>query len=142
MTWNNRVLLYVAEDRTQASLDSFWATLSDEQVASIQAVAMDMWDPYIASVREHLPGADGKIVFDKFHIAKHLGEAVDRVRRRENKTLRAAGDDRLTGTRYDWLRHPARMEIKDRQEFAALRDSNLKTARAWALAPSLAVSRH
>jgi hypothetical protein len=33
-----------------------------------------------------------------------LGEAVDRVRRRENKTLRAAGDDRLTGTRYDWLR--------------------------------------
>ena len=35
------------------------------------------------SVREHLPGADGKIVFDKFHIAKHLGEAVDRVRRRE-----------------------------------------------------------
>jgi transposase len=126
-------VLYVAEDRTQASLDGFWETLSDEQVASIQAVAMDMWDPYIASVRENLPGADGKIVFDKFHIAKHLGEAVDRVRRRENKTLRAAGDDRLTGTRYDWLRHPARMETKDRQEFAALRDSNLKTARAWAL---------
>jgi transposase len=60
-------------------------------------------------------------------------EAVDRVRRRENKTLRAAGDDRLTGTRYDWLRHPASMEPKDRQEFAALRNSNLKTARAWAL---------
>lgn len=126
-------VLYVAEDRTQASLDGFWETLSDEQMASIQAVAMDRWDPYIASVRENLPGADGKIVFDKFHIAKHLGEAVDRVRRRENKTLRAAGDDRLTGTRYDWLRHPARMETKDRQEFAALRDSNLKTARAWAL---------
>jgi transposase len=126
-------VLYVAEDRTQASLDGFWATLSEEQVASMQAVALDMWDPYIASVREHLPGADGKIVFDKFHIAKHLGEAVDRVRRRENKTLRAAGDDRLTGTRYDWLRHPAAMEAKDRQEFATLRDSNLKTARAWAL---------
>jgi transposase len=126
-------VLYVAEDRTQTSLNGFWETLSDEQLASIQAVAMDMWDPYIASVRENLPGADSKIVFDKFHIAKHLGEAVDRVRRRENKTLRAAGDDRLTGTRYDWLRHPARMETTDRQEFAALRDSNLKTARAWAL---------
>ena len=46
-------------------------------------------------------------MFDKFHIAKHLGEAVDKVRRKENKTLKAAGDDRLTGTRYDWLRHPA-----------------------------------
>jgi transposase len=72
-------------------------------------------------------------VFYKFHIAKHLGDTLDRVRRRENKTLLAAGDDRLTGTGYDWLRHPARIEPKDRQEFAALRNSNLKTARAWAL---------
>jgi len=126
-------VLYVAEDRTQSSLDGFWGTVTTEQRASIEAVAMDMWDPYIASLREHLPEAGKKIVFDKFHIAKHLGEAVDRVRRRENKTLRAAGDDRLTGTRYDWLRHPAAMEPKDRMEFAVLRNSTLKTARAWAL---------
>ena len=39
---------------------------------------MDMWDPYIASVRGHVPEVGGKIVFDKFHIAKHVGEAVDR----------------------------------------------------------------
>lgn len=58
---------------------------------------------------------------------------MDQVRRREHKTLRAAGDDRLTGTRYDWLRHLAAMEPKDWKEFAALRNSNLKTARAWAL---------
>jgi transposase len=126
-------VLYVGEDRTQASLDGFWKTLTPDQVASIEAIAMDMWDPYLASVREHVPEAEKKVVFDKFHIAKHLGEAVDRVRRGENKTLRAAGDDRLKGTRYDWLRHPAGMEPKDRQEFAALRNSNLKTARAWAL---------
>jgi transposase len=126
-------VLYVAEDRTQKSLDGFWETLSPEQRTSIEAMAMDMWDPYIASVHEHLPDAGKKIVFDKFHIAKHLGEAVDKVRRRENKTLRSAGDDRLTGTRYDWLRHPAKMEPKDRREFVALKNSNLKTARAWAL---------
>ena len=69
-------------------------------------------------MREHLPGADGKIVFDKFHIAQHLGGAVDKVRRKENKILRADGDDTLVGTRYDWLRHPARMEPKDRRAFA------------------------
>lgn len=57
----------------------------------------------------------------------------DRVRRRENKTLRAAGDDRLKGTRYDWLGHPAAMEPNDRREFASLRYSNPRTARAWAL---------
>jgi transposase len=128
-----RRVLYVAENRTQSSLDGFWATLTAEQRNSIEAVAMDMWDPYVNSVRAHLADADAKIVFDKFHIAKHLGDAVDKVRRRENKTLRAAGDDRLVGTRYDWLRHPAGMEPADRQEFAALRDSALKTARAWAL---------
>ena len=128
----NRVL-YVAEDREQSSLDGFWSTITDEQRASIEAVALDMWDPYLASLKEHLPEAEKKIVFDKFHIAKHLGEAVDRVRRREHKALKAEGDERLTGTKYDWLRNPASMEGQQRREFAELRRSELKTARAWAL---------
>lgn len=126
-------VLYVAEDRKQSSLDGFWPTLTKEQIDGIEAVAMDMWDPYVNSVREHVPEADSKIVFDKFHVAQHLGQGVDLVRRKENKTLRAAGDDRLAGTRYDWLRNPAAMEPKDRREFAELRKSGLKTARAWAL---------
>jgi len=84
-------------------------------------------------VSAHLREGQQKIVYDKFHIAKHLGEAVDQVRRKENQTLRAAGDDRLTGTRYDWLRNPAAMEPADRKAFAALRQSGLKTARAWTL---------
>jgi len=128
----NRVL-YVAEDREQSSLDGFWTTITAEQRASIEAVALDMWDPYLASLRDHLPEAEKKIVFDKFHIAKHLGEAVDRVRRREHKVLKAEGDERLTGTKYDWLRNPASMDQKQRREFAELRHSELKTARAWAL---------
>lgn len=130
-------VLYVAEERTQASLDGFWSGLTEAQLNAVEAVAMDMWDPYINSTRNHLPDAQRKIVFDKFHIAQHLSEAVDLVRRRENKQLRAAGDDRLTGTRYDWLRHPAKMDPADRREFAALRDSSLKTARAWALKESM-----
>jgi hypothetical protein len=103
-------VLYVAEGREQSSLDGFWGTLRGEQLGGIEAVAMDRWDPYVRSVREPLPGADGKIVFDKFHMAKHLGEGVYQVRRRENKTLKAAGDDRLAGTRYDGLKNPAAME--------------------------------
>lgn len=94
---------------------------------------MDMWDPSVASVREHVPEAEGKIVFDRFHVAKHLGDAVDQVRRKEHKTLKAAGDDCFAGTRYDWLRNPAKMEPEDRKEFAELRNSEWKTARAWAL---------
>jgi len=94
---------------------------------------MDMWDPYMASTRAHLKDADSKIVFDKFHIAKHLSEAVDRVRRQESKQLRSEGDDRLVGTKYDWLRHPASFAADAWQKFKALRESTLKTARAWAL---------
>jgi len=126
-------VLYVAEDRKQESLDGFWGTLTEAQREGIEAVAMDMWDPYVESVRAHVAQADEKIVFDKFHVAQHLGQAVDTVRRQENKVLRAQGDDRLVGTRYDWLRNPVTMELKDRRAFAALRDSELKTARAWAL---------
>ena len=126
-------VLYVAEGREQSSLDGFWGTISEEQRDSVEAVAMDMWDPYVDSVRDHLGEADKKIVFDKFHIAQHLGDAVDRVRRREHKELKAEGDERLTGTKYDWLRNPATMEGEQRREFARLRQSELKTARAWAL---------
>ncbi len=123
----------MAEERKQSSLDGFWGTLTGEQLESIAAVAMDMWGPFIASVETHVPDAAKKIVFDKFHVARHLGEAVDQVRRKETKTLKAAGDETLTGTRYDWLRNRAAMEPRERRQFDALRRSGLKTARAWAL---------
>ena len=126
-------VLYVAEGRKQTSLDGFWGTLTPEQLASIQGVAMDMWDPYENSIRKHLREAEDKIVYDKFHVAKHLGEAVDRVRRAENKALSAAGDGRLVGTKYQCLRHPDNFTDPQWREFGALRNSNITTARARAL---------
>lgn len=126
-------VLYVAPDRKQTSLDGFWPTLTAKQLASIEGVAIDMWDPYEASLRQHLPQAESKIVYDKFHVAKQLNEGVDRVRRSENKTLRAAGDDQLVGTKYRWLRNPDNFTRAQWRDFHELRTSNLKTARAWAL---------
>jgi transposase len=130
--WRSRVL-HVAEGREQASLDGFWPTLTPQQVSDVEMVAMDMWQPYVNSVHAHLPNGQKKIVFDKFHVAKHLGEAVDKVRRAENKVLRAEDDDRLVGTKYDWLRNPGNFQRKAWEEFRDLRESKLKTARAWAL---------
>ena len=54
------------------------------------------------------------------------------MRRQEHRELRASGDDRLKGTKYDWLRNPVEMDAKDRRSFNKLRQSDLKTARAWA----------
>ena len=129
---NSRVL-YVAQDREQASLDGFWKTLTPEQLASIEGVAIDMWNPFENSIRAHVPDAAEKIVYDKFHIVKHLNEGVDKVRRQEHKQLRAEGDERLTGTKYDWLRNRENFDPDAWREFQALKAQNLKTSRAWAI---------
>ncbi len=76
-------VLHVAEERKEASLAGFWAMLSPDQKEGIEAISMDMWEPFINSVRANVPDADSKIVFDKYHIASHLGNAVDLVRRQE-----------------------------------------------------------
>jgi transposase len=126
-------VLYLAEDRKQESLDGFWDTLTPAQRAGIEALAMDMWEPYIQSTLAHLDDAPGKIVFDKFHVAKHLHDAVDRVRKAEHRALQQAQDDRLTGTKYLWLMRPKDMTDAQRATFRALQRSDLQVARAWVL---------
>lgn len=127
------VVLYVADDRKETSLDGFYEGLGPEGCEQLEVVCMDMWRPYITSTRRYVPGADGKIAFDKFHVARQLGDAVDRVRRAENKALLAEGDETLTGTKYWWLTNPEKMDERLWQRFASLRQSALKTARAWAI---------
>ena len=78
-----------------------------------------------------MPSAEQKIAFDKFHVAQHLGDAIDKVRRREHKRLKAEADEPLAGTRYLWLKHPNNVSDRDwRGRFQALRESTLQTARA------------
>ena len=135
-------VLFVADDRKQESLEGFWALgLTAAQRERLEAVAMDMWEPYVQATRAQIPEAGEKIVFDKFHIAKHLNDGVDRVRRAEHRELKQRGDERLVGTKYDWLRHPDGFDASAWREFKALRTSNLKVARAWALKEALAQLR-
>ena len=102
-------VLFVADDRRRESLEAFWALgLTAAQRAQVEAIAMDVWEPCVQATRAHVPDADAKIVFDRFHCAKHLNEGIDRVRRAGPRELRAGGDTRLTGTKYAWLRHPDR----------------------------------
>jgi transposase len=124
-------VLDVIDERKEESLNKFWAQYSPEELEKVEKVAMDMWPPYIASTRKHLLFADDKIVFDKFHIMKHLGQAVDLVRRAEHRQLRAADDERLAKTRYWWLTHPERLEGEARARIDALRGGTLRTARAF-----------
>jgi transposase len=128
---------YVADDRKQASLDGFYQGLTPGQLASIEAIAMDMWDPYIASTKAHVPGAVAKIVFDRYHVMKHMLAAVDAVRKAEHRALRAAGDETLTGTKYLWLYSEENLPEYHEERLAQLRRLHLKTGRAWAIKESL-----
>lgn len=126
-------VLYVADDRKAESLEGFYEGLSEAQKEAVVGVAMDMWPAYVNTTKQHIPGAAEKTAFDKFHVAKYLGEAVDKVRRQEHRALTQVGRDDLKGTKFDWLKNPANMTRAQLQQFAELRDSTLKTARAWAI---------
>jgi transposase len=123
-------VLDVVEERTAEAADRLWDTLSPEQKQAIEAVAVDMWEPFIHTIQKQVPHAD--IVHDKFHVSKYLGEAVDKVRRQEHKELMAQGDETLKGTRQLWLYNPQNFSPGQVEEFCALKDLQLKVARAWA----------
>jgi transposase len=127
-------VLEVAPGRDEQAADQLWKSLPKSQREQIQAVAIDMWQAYENSVRTHAPQAD--VVHDKFHISKHLNEAVDKVRRAEHKQLKGEGDERLTGSKQLWLFRPDRIRDERKAEFEALRRQDLKTARAWAIKES------
>jgi transposase len=126
-----RRVLHVSDDRKSDSLSKFFESLTSTEKQRIKVVATDMWDPYLAAIREHIPHA--LVVFDKFHIAKHLGTAVDYVRKQEHRELVAYGDYRLSRTKYMWLQRPENMSRTRWREFAELRHSSLRSARAWAM---------
>jgi len=124
-------VLEVAADRTTESADQLWESLPSAQREKVKAVAMDMWAPYVDSTTQKAPQAE--IVHDKFHVSKHLNEAIDQVRRREHKALKGEGDERLKGTKQLWLFREHNLPEERREEFEELKESELKTARAWAI---------
>jgi transposase len=128
---------FIADERKQASLDAYFTGLNAEQRDGIKAIALDMWDPYIQSIRAHVPAADSKMVFDRYHIMGYMGKAVDTVRKREHRALKAVGDETLAGSKYLWLYGEENLPAKHEERFASLKAGHLQTARAWAIKESL-----
>jgi transposase len=124
---------YVCDRRDQDSLESYYRRFDEKERGKVEAVAMDMWDPYIAATKKYIPDAERKIVFDRFHAMKHVTEAVDRVRKHEHQVLQARGDETLKGTRYLWLWNEENMPDWRKEEFDGLRAKELKVCRAWAI---------
>lgn len=126
-----RRVLEVTEGRDQEAADFLWATMPEKTLGGIEAVCMDMSAGYEASARREVPQAC--IVNDRFHVSKHLNEAVDIVRRAEAKALADAGDERLKGTRQLWLYNFENLPESRQSDFEDLKKSDLKVAKAWAM---------
>ena len=128
---DGRRVLEVIEGCDQATAEALWQSLSEEQRRGIEAVALDMAPAFIAASRAAVPQAE--LVHDKFHVSKHLNEAVDTVRRQEHKELMAQGDETLKSTRQLWLFNPVNFSDEQAADFEQLKYSGLKVARAWAI---------
>ena len=96
-------IVWMGPDRRMETLDAFFAELSDAQKQGIEAVAMDMWEPFVNRVRHHCPQA--RIVFDFFHVVQAFGKVIDSVRRDEYRNASAHDRNVLKGSRYLLLKN-------------------------------------
>ncbi len=117
------------EGRTEADIDLFFKELGEKASARIELAAIDMWKPFRNSVTKNAPNA--RIVFDKFHIMRHLSSALDAVRRAEYKRL--AGKDRayIKGQRYTLLSRRENLSLDGRRALKKLLKANRRLNTAY-----------
>lgn len=105
-------------DRSEASMAQFYSQLGAEKSARIELALMDMWKPFRNATQAHAPQA--AILFDKFHVMRHLGEALDKVRKTEYARL--SGKDRrfIKGQKYTLLSHRENLTTEGRNALKTL----------------------
>ncbi|NJO56719.1 MAG: ISL3 family transposase, partial [Rhodospirillales bacterium] len=123
-----RKVVFIAEGRGAGTVAQFadWVDAHNSDASRIKEVCIDMSGAYIAGVSENLTEAE--ITFDRFHVMKLIGEAVDKVRRTETKSR-----PELKGSRYLWLKNDVNLTSAQKAERGSLAKANLKTGRAWAM---------
>jgi transposase len=137
MDLDGKTVEEVTKGNKKESLTSYFDQLSEEQISGIEAVSMDMSKAYINATFDKVPNAAEKIVFDRYHIMSHMVDAVDKVRKKENKKLSKAEGNPLKSTRYVWLYSEENLPEKYWGVLKELKASDLKTARAWAIKENL-----
>jgi transposase len=127
-----RRLLWVGPDRTVKTLLRFFRAFGRERCARLRFVCSDMWKPYLKVIAKKASGAIH--VLDRFHIASHMSKAIDQVRAKEAKRLKADGyEPVLKGTRYCLLKRPENLTENQEVKLAELLAYNLRTVRAYLL---------
>ena len=128
-----RPIWFGGKDRSEASMDEFYQWLGPTKSTRIRLAVMDMWKPFRTSTlkAEHAPHA--AILFDKFHVLRHLGAALDTVRKTE--FYRLTGTDRrfIKGQKYTLLSHRENLTTDGRRSLKLLLKANRRLSTAYIL---------
>ena len=127
-----RRLLWIGRERTEATLDLFFAWLGEERTRELAFVCSDMWKPYLAVIRKR--ASQAKHILDRFHLMMNLSEAKDEIRRDEARRLEEAGKRPvLKKSRWCLLKRPENLTEKQSTKLSELVSMNLRTTRAYLL---------
>jgi transposase len=127
-----RVLLWVGEDRTEEAVRKFFTEeMGRRRCHTLRVVCMDMWAPFAKLVKDHAPQA--QLLFDRFHIVKHLNDAVDAVRRQLWRRVTSQEKVAVKGTRWLLLKNPWNLNDEQQERLSTLVRWNTPLVRAWYL---------
>jgi transposase len=129
-----RPIWFGGKDRSEASMGEFYARLGKKKSSRIRLAVMDMWKPFRLATAAHAPQA--AILFDKFHVMRHLGEALDQVRKSEYGRL--AGRDRryIKGQKYTLLSRKENLTLDGKKALKTLLSANKRLNTAYVLKES------
>ena len=129
-----RPIWYGGPDRSEFSLDLFYQWLGTKKAGKIRLVVMDMWKAFEASTQKNVPHA--AILYDKFHVMRHLGEALDDVRKIEYARLSGQERSYIKGQKYTLLSHRDNLTLDGRKALKKLLKANKRLNVAYVLKES------
>lgn len=131
-----RPIWFGGSDRSEASMAQFYDWLGAKKAHGIRLVVMDMWKPFRNATLTHAPQA--AILFDKFHIMRHLGEALDKVRKAEYARFNGKERRYIKGQKYTLLSRRENLSLEGKQALKALLAANKRLNTAYLLKESFA----
>jgi transposase len=122
------------QDRSEESMKQFFDWLGEKKASGLRLAVMDMWKPFRNATEKAAPQA--AILYDKFHVIRHLGEALDKVRKREYARLTGKGRRFIKGQKYTLLSRRANLTLEGRRALKTLLAANKRLNTAYLLKES------
>jgi transposase len=131
-----RPIWFGGQDRSEASLAQFYAWLGPEKSGKIRIAVMDMWKAFRTGTLKEGHAPQALIIYDKFHILRHLGEAMDKVRKSEYARLTGADRRFIKGQKYTLLSRWENLNLEGRKALKLLFQANKRLNTAYLLKES------